>query len=150
MVRSRSAVGRSRRYYRALDLGFVPPPSGVELNHPSVSPPSGFFYVESSNHYDIVPPPPWGHRGIFPSTMSSRSGLWADMDDYEDEVLLVDAVSQYDGLPSYRELLNSTLTIIASLNPGTCALCRLGPFLLMPFCRCLSLLHWNLWMPLVP
>jgi len=40
------------------------------------------------------------------------------MDDNEDEVLHVDAASQLDGLPSYRELLNTTLRIIAHLNPG--------------------------------
>ena len=40
------------------------------------------------------------------------------MDDYDDEVLHVDAASQLDGLPSYRELLNTTLRIIAHLNPS--------------------------------
>ena len=122
MVRSRSTAVRSRRYYRALDMGFVPPPSGVEWNRPPVAPPSGVFDVESSNHYDIgfsvgrspVPSPPWGHRGIFPST-AHRSGLWADMEDIEEEVLPVDAASPLDGLPSYRELLNTTLNIIANL-----------------------------------
>ena len=86
MVHSRSSAVRSRRYYRALDLGFVPPPSGAGWNRPSVAPPSGFYDVESSYHYDIgysggrfpVPPPPWGHRGIYSCT-APRIGLWADM-----------------------------------------------------------------------
>ena len=136
MVHTRSAAGRSRRNYRAMDLGFVPPPVfyGVESNHPSVTPPPVFYGVESSNQYDndfafgrsAVPPPPCGFRGLYPcpppsaktSTKARRSGLWADFDDNEDEVLLVDAASQYDGQPTCMELLNTTLKIIASLCPG--------------------------------
>ena len=100
MANSRSSAVRSRRYYRALDLGFVPPPSGAGWNRPSVAPPSDFYDVESRNHYDIglsvgrypVPLPPWGHRGIYPST-APRIGLWADMEDSDEEVLHVDAAS---------------------------------------------------------
>ena len=63
-------------------------------------PPSGFYDVEMSHLYDTgysvrrfpVPPPPWRHRGIYPST-APCSGLWADMDDSDEEVLLVDAAS---------------------------------------------------------
>ena len=40
------------------------------------------------------------------------------MDDSEEEVLLVVAASLLDGLPSYREVLNTTLNIIERLIPG--------------------------------
>ena len=125
MVRVRSSTVRSRRHYRALDLGFVPPPSGAGWNRPYVAPPSGFFDEESSNFchvglgtldippsgfhdddemshlYDTgfsvgrfpVPPPPWRHRGIYPCN-APCSGLWADMEDSDEEVLQLDAALQ--------------------------------------------------------
>ena len=96
MVHTRSAAGRSRRKYRALDMGFVPPLVfyGVESSHPTVTPPPVFYGVESSDHYandytfglSAVPPPPGASRGSYPwpaplvktSTKARRSGLWAD------------------------------------------------------------------------
>ena len=73
MVHTRSAAGRSKRKYRALDLGFAPslqrstsgppvvyggtyesPPPvfyGVELSYPSVTPPPVFYGVESSDQF---------------------------------------------------------------------------------------------------
>ena len=85
MVHTRSAAGRSRRKYRALDLGFAPPPVfyGVESSHPSVTPPTVFYGVESSNQHTI-PPPPWGVRGPYPRP-ARRSALWADFTDSDDE-----------------------------------------------------------------
>ena len=86
MVHTRSAAGRARRNYRA---------AGVESCRPAVTSPPVVFGVESSNQHTGVPPPPWGSRGPYPRP-ARRSGLWADFADSDDEVLLVDASTQYE------------------------------------------------------